>query len=461
MLKFINILINFYFYYSIILSECIIKLPQNIENFPKWEIHIGQYWIKIPHLSDEMVVQNGEKIQGYCNTFFRNFTIDKDDFNCTGIDDDKCVYFSYLRDRSKEVSGKKTLNMRCVNDTLRYGEISITKGQTLSCVDAEWTVSWGKPNVGRREIIWCAENHRILILITKNFDKSPVLAYICFDINNLSPQAVHFRTNYQVFKLWNIWKLKPPTIEDLELADGFGPEIESLNSAQLHGSNEILELQLNELSENNSWVSMANYEYGSLVQSSPYLSYFQHYGQLIDVIWWHNLRVFNWRRFLNALQMHFEELNNYRIYLGTLGVIRVPIWTLHSKITWLEIQSSNYHHTIPAYIWLYMEPLNNMTNMNLYIFGYNSPYFSVSKKKIFNSNDVIFCPNICSELPWLRQAQLTFHFANAGIIFCCTNQSIKDERYVRALPKSNPAYKLNVFTTTSSSTNDDLNDDYH
>uniref|UniRef100_A0A1A9VW16 Uncharacterized protein n=1 Tax=Glossina austeni TaxID=7395 RepID=A0A1A9VW16_GLOAU len=410
----------------------------------------------MPHLSDELVVQNGEKIQGYCNTFFRNFTIDKDDFNCTGIEDDKCVYFSYLRDRSKEVFGKKTLNMRCLNDTLRYGEITITKGQTLSCVDAQWTVSWGTPNVRRREIIWCAEHHRILMLITKNFDKTPVLAYICFDINNLSPQAVHFRTNYQVFKLWNIWKLKTPTIDDLELADGFGPEIESLSSAQLHGSNEYLDLQLNELSENNSWVNMANYEYGSLVQSSPYLTYFQHYGQLIDVIWWHNLRAFNWRRFLNALEMHFEELNNYRIYLGILGVVQVPIWTPHSKITWMEIQSSNYHNTIPAYIWMYMEPLNNITNMNLYIFGYNSPYFS-----IFNSSDIIFCPNICSEVPWLKQAQLTFHFANAGIIFCCTNQSIKDVRYIRALPKSNPAYNLNVFTTSSSSANDDLTDDYH
>lgn len=83
---------------------------------------------------------------------------------------------------------------------------------------------------------------------------------------------------------------------------------------------------------------MANYEYGSLVQSSPYLTYFQHYGQLIDVIWWHNLRAFNWRRFLNALEMHFEELNNYRIYLGTLGVVQVPTWTPHSKITWMEIQ---------------------------------------------------------------------------------------------------------------------------
>uniref|UniRef100_A0A1A9WKG5 Uncharacterized protein n=1 Tax=Glossina brevipalpis TaxID=37001 RepID=A0A1A9WKG5_9MUSC len=341
MFKFIiNILINFYFYYSIILCECVIKLPENIENFPIWKTHIGQYWIKIPYLTDEILIQNGEKIQGYCNTFFRNFTIDENDLNCTEIEDnnDKCIYYPYHSNKIKDIFGKEILHMRCVNNTLRYGEVTLTNGQKLSCADTQWTVSWSKSDVRRKEIIWCSENHHILRLITKNLKKNRILAYICFDMNTLSPQSVHFKTNYQVFKIWNISKQKLSSIEDLDVAASLAPEIQSLNSAQLHGSNESLQFQLNELSGNNSWISMANYEYESLVQSGPYLRYFQQYGQLMEIIWWHNLRIFNWRRFLNALEMHFEELNNYRVYLGTLGVVQVPLWTLSSEITWLEIQ---------------------------------------------------------------------------------------------------------------------------
>lgn len=87
----------------------------------------------------------------------------------------------------------------------------------------------------------------------------------------------------------------------------------------------------------NPWLNLAHYEYGNIIQDDPFINSFNQYNQLLDILWWKNLRLTNWQRFLNALQQHTIN-NSYDIYMGTLNVAQVPLWSNALEFEYMEIK---------------------------------------------------------------------------------------------------------------------------
>lgn len=100
----------------------------------------------------------------------------------------------------------------------------------------------------------------------------------------------------------------------------------------------MLQEQLEYISDANAWLKLANYEYGSIIQSGPYLRYFKQYHELLDILWWHNLRITNWQRFLNAFEEHTKTENTYDVYMGTLDVVKIPSWSNPKEMEYLELE---------------------------------------------------------------------------------------------------------------------------
>ena len=88
-------------------------------------------------------------------------------------------------------------------------------------------------------------------------------------------------------------------------------------------SNLDLQEQLKEMSEHNFWLQLANYEMSSIIQGKSYRNYFQEYLNLLNTIWWSNLRLGNWKRFMDTLETYAYN-NTFQLYTGTSGVARRP-----------------------------------------------------------------------------------------------------------------------------------------
>lgn len=101
--------------------------------------------------------------------------------------------------------------------------------------------------------------------------------------------------------------------------------------------NDVLQRYLERLGEKNPWLKLAHYEYANIVQSSPFIKQFNQYHQLLDILWWRNLRIANWQRFLNALEQH-TAIYSYTIYMGTVGEVQTPLWSNPGEFQYLQIQ---------------------------------------------------------------------------------------------------------------------------
>lgn len=71
------------------------------------------------------------------------------------------------------------------------------------------------------------------------------------------------------------------------------------------------------------------------------MHYFNQYHELLDILWWKNLRIINWQRFLDALEQHTTN-NSYEVYMGTLDEVQIPLWGNHQKFEYLEVQVQKY-----------------------------------------------------------------------------------------------------------------------
>lgn len=103
--------------------------------------------------------------------------------------------------------------------------------------------------------------------------------------------------------------------------------------------NDDLQSYFEKLSKKNPWLQLTRYEYANIIQGGPFIDYFNQYYQLLDILWWKNLRVANWRHFMHALEQH-TTIYNYMIYIGTLDVVQVPVWSNPGEFEYLEVQVS-------------------------------------------------------------------------------------------------------------------------
>ncbi|KAI9586419.1 hypothetical protein GQX74_002266 [Glossina fuscipes] len=379
MFKF-KILWIFCYLLPMVWSDCILQFPHNMEYVPEWKTEIGKRWFKIPYITRGLLMKEGETFEGHCPTKF-NFE-----------ENPRCSYSTEFDDCSETSSPSdiETLTVTCDGGLLGYNNNIISPHTTLRCNDVEWSISqWETMEISESES-WCRDKHQIFTLSTKNLKPNRTLAYICYDLNEFSLQAVKYKTVHHQVNNWNT-KLMPITLSSLPATSPLSNEVKFLNPSFLHIQNELLQDQLEYISDANAWLKLANYEYGSIIQSGPYLRYFKQYNELLDILWWHNLRITNWQRFLNAFEEHTKTENTYDVYMGTLDVVKIPSWSNPNEMEYLELE-------------------------------------------FFNYNDVAFCRDICDEIDWLKDVRSTFHYANFGFIFCCNLDSLKDSPYVQKLP---------------------------
>uniref|UniRef100_A0A1A9WV74 Uncharacterized protein n=1 Tax=Glossina brevipalpis TaxID=37001 RepID=A0A1A9WV74_9MUSC len=156
MIKFAILWIICYFI-SNVWSDCILKIPKNKENAPLWQKKIGENWFKIPYISDRLQLQDGEIVNGYCATKFRNIAYDVTvAIHCK----------SYDRDCSRSPRRRNSLKHR----TDFLGE------HPMVCDDIEWTINVETNQNNDSQTSWCKPaDHQIFDLRTNNLDQNLVL----------------------------------------------------------------------------------------------------------------------------------------------------------------------------------------------------------------------------------------------------------------------------------------------
>uniref|UniRef100_A0A1A9WKG3 Uncharacterized protein n=1 Tax=Glossina brevipalpis TaxID=37001 RepID=A0A1A9WKG3_9MUSC len=358
-------------------GECILQIPNNKENAPSLEKKIADRWFKIPYISNHLKLQEGETIDGYCATKFKNIGV-RIKINCESWD-----YECQLSPTTTEVKYIDTRNITilCVNNLLEYSyegnPVTLLTEDTVECNKVEWTIKVESGQSNETKSSWCSDDHQIFELATNNLDQNRTLAYVCYDFKKFSLQSVKYKTIKRKRDEWKVNRFLPLFVNDLPEPKTPSSEVKILNTAPLHIGNEALHVHLNMIRKHNPWLKLVHYEYENIISSGPFIHYFNQYHQLLDIMWWKNLRIINWQRFLNALEQHTTE-NNYEIYMGTLDEVQIPLWSNPHEFEYLEVQNGFVNGTAPRYVWIYLESSDNK-NSNLYIFGYNSPYAEVYK----------------------------------------------------------------------------------
>ncbi|TMW42286.1 hypothetical protein DOY81_012633, partial [Sarcophaga bullata] len=160
-----------------------------------------------------------------------------------------------------------------------------------------------------------------------------------------------------------------------------------------------------------------------------------------------------------------EELRDVmKAQLQKVDFIGTDLWNLKStnnfNMTDLDLREQIKFDfekkPIPAYIWTYLTSIDN-TNRDFVIVGYNSPY-----AEFFYKSEIVFCADICNEIPWLKKISSSFSYAAAGIMFCCSTEAVDqfknldgfpmDVLISRSLSKEENKTEIEDFTANSSIT---------
>uniref|UniRef100_A0A1A9VZU9 Uncharacterized protein n=1 Tax=Glossina brevipalpis TaxID=37001 RepID=A0A1A9VZU9_9MUSC len=423
--------------------ECSLEIPYEKEYAPLWEKKVGDRWFKIPYITRRLELQSGEIIKGYCATKFESVTYSHNHKNIIGsiVHNKNHLYsFHYSTSTSTttttpprqdymEILGRY-ITLECFGDSLKH-EIYVLRDNMPKCKEVKWSVNLKSAQNIETKTCWYKDDHQIFELSTNNLEPNRILAHVSYDFKELSLQTIRYKTIKRTTADRKANRFLPVVLNDLPEVTPLSIEGGSLNTTSLHDENDVLQKSLETMSVRNPWLKSARYEYDNIIQSGPFINQFNQYHQLLDILWWHPLRVTNWYRFLNALEEH-TNVHSYMIYMGTLDVVQIPIWSNPGKFQYLEVKNGyNNNNTVPQYVWTYLESSDGK-NPDLYVFGYNSPY-----AEFFNSNEVKFCTDICSDFDWLKNARSSFHYGNFGIVFCCSPESVKESAYGKKLP-----YKL-------------------
>ncbi|KAL9930509.1 uncharacterized protein ACN427_014945 [Glossina fuscipes fuscipes] len=406
-------------------SECILEIPGNKEYAPSWEKKIGDEWFKIPFITNRLKVQDGETINGYCASGFADIEFSVEVERDCGYYDHECKRNPMQTEWKQIEVADRNIAIECSGDSLKCGSSVLTDVSTIECNKVTWAVKSAQSNETKTS--WCKNELHTFKLSTNNLHRDRILAHICYDLREFSLQAVKYNTTKRNAKAWSANEMLPVALNDLPEATILSSEVKFLNTTVLHIENDVLQRHLETLSKRNPWLKLTRYEYANIIQSGPFLNYFNQYHQLLDILWWNNLRVANWRHFMNALEQH-TTIYSYIIYTGTLDVVQIPVWSNPSEFEYLEVQNGYVNSTMPQYIWMYLESSDGK-NPDLYVFGYNSPY-----AEFFPINKVKFCTDICGDFDWLKNARFSFHYNNFGIVFCCSPESVKISAYGTILP---------------------------
>ncbi|KAM7352466.1 uncharacterized protein ACRADG_004969 isoform 2-T2 [Cochliomyia hominivorax] len=333
-------------------------------------------------------------------------------------------YGRYINNLVKKVlSNVTSITIKCQDNELYINDIEtiITETQ-FSCLPEKWTIFSTK-----RPYKWCKnnQNSETLLLTSSSTGYNYVVAAVCYNMEQISLQTVVYNTSVVQRNLdspldirkentisnedldENLWNLKTTTLSDL--------------------SENLLQTTLRDFPSSDVWLNLANFEVSLIIQDGVLETYLNDFKSIFNIIWWRNLRLGNWKRFLNTLSMYAIN-SSYELYTGTSGVAQYPTNDKCIKEKFLEMKIGFKNETIPAYIWTYLKSNDNL-NKDFIIVGYNSPY-----AEYFGVDKIKFCPDICSEIPWLHNISSTFNYTYAGIMFCCSTDFIRQTNYLQGFP---------------------------
>ncbi|XP_065356082.1 uncharacterized protein LOC135950471 [Calliphora vicina] len=211
------------------------------------------------------------------------------------------------------------------------------------------------------------------------------------------------------------------------------------------------------------WIALSKYEHDLVIMHSKlYSSLNLHLLPLIESVWWPNLRLHNWKNYVTALEQHVESENQtYDILAGVSGAIKVPIIEDCQTNYTLKEVSYEMERKIPLYVWNYIQARDNSSN-GIVIIGINSPF-----QELYSAEEIVFCPDKCQEIPWLKEVSSTFRYRIMGTIFCCNVEDVKSSKHLDGFPENDmqsiPAetsFILNHVPLTEYNYNDN-SDDYN
>ncbi|KAL9930515.1 uncharacterized protein ACN427_014949 [Glossina fuscipes fuscipes] len=336
----------------------------------------------------------------------------------------------------------ETITLHCLSGFFSPQQLSAHVNVKLRCNDGHWRsdnyynhghgvefeckkVAWNLYE-SVEAFRWCPEFTASYIIGKKNVNKSPThIAGLCYDTERFLLSSIAYNTQPDDF---NFIKIK------FDIRNySFGKEVKNFRSIQEEGLTPLLF----EDKQFQDWFTFGNFHYAPLVENIKLKDITQKFSSLVNVTWWSNLRLGNWKKYRNAFEKHTIKAA-YNVISGIGGKLEVPDSSSCDNTTEMKVLVDKYDRHIPAYIWNYLEPIEN-TSKEFAIIAFNSPFYEFYKK-----DDIVFCEDICHEIDWLANARSTFHYVNMGVMFCCrideAQKSERLEHFPNLLLKNDTAY---------------------
>ncbi|XP_037903654.1 uncharacterized protein LOC119647001 [Hermetia illucens] len=238
-----------------------------------------------------------------------------------------------------------------------------------------------------------------------------VFADLCFDLNKMQTQFVHYIAGTRTLFVESQADLNPVNI--------------SASAANVSFYNHQEQNQLNlRVAVNHSipnYASIAEFQLDGLVSLRPFLGvlgpYSKDFSNSSMIAWWKNLRLGNWKLIEETIA-NIATDKFYDVYAGTSGVVTYPLsgnCMVQEELTFKEDQ---FVRQVPLYVWNYVKQRDNDTDPGVVIIGVNSPFFEGGQ---------VLCKDMCNKISWLDSLKNVRKILSLGYIFCCKPSDVKDK----------------------------------
>ncbi|XP_054740891.1 uncharacterized protein LOC129246250 [Anastrepha obliqua] len=305
------------------------------------------------------------------------------------------------------------VHYRNANDSI-YKDVNVNSVY-LSCQDP-WTLTLYESST---KLPNCKSYMNYAMGLAVPNVKDIISAGMCYDLDTLSLKYV----NYLAYrpKYDEIIELNSSALSKNQLIVNFKTKLGNLNTYFSFMSQGEFSMELENVKEKESILENYDFDYVSLLQDGPLQDEFAEFTHIFNTMWWRNLRIGNWRFFLDALAARSRVLS-YRVYVGTSGQMRLPDTSNANRTAegnTLTVEAGSLVVQPPAYIWSYLKSLKDDVNEDFVVIAFNSPYY-------YLKSTAIFCHDICDKIDWLKNSKFghTRLMPTFGITFCCRPEEV-------------------------------------
>ncbi|XP_017476366.1 PREDICTED: uncharacterized protein LOC108366459 [Rhagoletis zephyria] len=312
----------------------------------------------------ELVFENGETIQVYCNN---------------GLRIERNYYADiFPTDRRAEFT--------CESMSIMY-EGNATPFVKVSC-SLEAALSFYESN---RKLPKCKSFMSYALGVKLPAIGDFIKAAICYDLERLTLKYVTYIADHKKISIFNKLNANSELIVDLgQKVNNPNNYFNFINQNSLETSQNLEKFPFNS----------HEFHFESLLQGQPLNEELKDYADLFNTMWWRQLRQENWRYFLDALRERTLSAK-YQVFMGTYGNITIPSTQPNCSSTKSEVVSVHNEDMVvqaPGYIWAYLKSLIPGESEEFVVIGHNSPYAR-------NPSHTEFCTvDICDNIAWLRES---------------------------------------------------------